>query len=324
MNKIFLSFLILIALGMILYSCSTLTNKGTVDVIVYSDVDSVKVFINNDTSLWYKTPAKISVIRSSKDILITAKNDSLKKEVIINSKLSNEFLYGNLLTYGIGYLIDLNSSKRFTYPEFIPIEFKEHTQYQTNDRAWLNPGKGCLNFKISIPEGNHFYQNIGKGYGSTFGFLGISFGAEYYFTDDFCINFDIGGLTDFMMPVPAPVDFMGSHESTFGTYGDIQIGRDFNRFHFDLGLQYFRTSFYRVETLELFPQYIDSLTYSYAYNNIGLSFSIYYKLSNWFNLGLNYYPSFMGWDSNKINWHYTHLFFFEILFKFGYFNLIGA
>jgi hypothetical protein len=313
----------IIALGITLYSCCTLTNKRTVDVTIDSDIDSVKICINKDTLHWYTTPATISLERSDKYFLITAKKDTLLKELIIRSHSSNNYAFTNLLTLGIGYFVDRNNPKRFTYPEYIPIQFKDHSQDEIKSKAWLKPWKGCLNFKISIPEGNHFYQNIGTGYRTTFGFNGISLGAEYYFTDKYCINFDVGGLTDIFVPF-GPVDYFGSFNTSSALYGDIQIGCDYDIMHFDFGLQYHKTFYNHFVDEEYYtPAINDSLSYTYSFNNYGLAFSTYFKITNWFNLGLNYYPSFIGWDDDKkVNIHYTHLLFFEVLFKFGYFNLI--
>ncbi len=299
-------------------SCATLINRRTVNVNVHSDVDSLKFCVNNDTNRWYYTPTCIYPIRSRNDLLITAKKDGVQNLIQINSKLSTAFWMGNMFSgIGIfGYAIDLTNPKRFAYPPYVTINLEPTNQYLTRRyKPWIKPEKHLLNFKLSIPEGNHFYLNKDHGYGNSFGFLGISGGAEYYFSDKYCVNMDIGALTDFMAPFPAPVDYKGSYDRSFATYGDIQIGRDFNRFHCDLGIQYNRTSYYERETVELYPDYIDRLKFSKIQNNIGLALSTYFRISNGFNLGINYYPSFFSWDKNKIQTHYGHLIFFEFVFK---------
>lgn len=314
MTRIFITLLI----GILFSSCATLINQRSVDVNVHSDVDSLKICVNNDTSRWYYTPTWINTERSRNDLLITAKKDGVRKLIQINSKLSTAFWLGNMFS-GIGvfgYAIDFTNPKRFAYPPFVTINFNSVHPYSTRKyKTWINPEKKLLNFKISIPEGNHFYLNKGHGYGNSFGFLGISGGVEYYFSDKYCINMDIGALTDFMVPFPAPIDYEGGYDRSSAIYGDIQIGSDFNRFHSDLGLQYNRTSYYERETVELFPDYIDTLKYSKFQNNMGLAFSTYYRISNGFNLGINYYPSFLSWDNNKLQTHYSHLLFFEFVFK---------
>lgn len=308
----------ILLVGFFFSSCATLIHQRTVNLNVYSDIDSVKFSVNNNTSRWYSTPSMINVERSKNDLLITAKKDSIQKLIQVNSKLSTAFWLGNLFSGAgiIGYAIDLTNPKRFTYPKYITINFNDSvSKLRKKYRTWLIPAKNVLSFKISIPEGNHLYLNKGNGYGSTFGFLGISGGFEYYFKDKYCFNMDIGALTDFMLPFPAPVDYMGSYQRSFATYGDIQLGTDFKRFHFDLGLQYSRTSHYERETVELYPNYIDTLKYSKQQNNIGLAFSTYFRISNGFNLGINYYPSIVAWDNSRFQTHYSHLIFFELIFR---------
>lgn len=306
-----------LAIGFLLSSCATLIHQRTVDVNVHSDTDSVKICISNDTTRWYNTPTWINVERSRNDLNIIARKDTIQKQINVKSKLSTAFWLGNMFSgIGIfGYAIDLTNPKRFTYPPNITIDFKSNNISTKKYRTWLRPEKGLLAFKISIPEGNHFYLNKGNGYGNTFGFLGISGGVEYYFSDKYCINMDLGALTDFMLPFPAPIVYEGSYQRSFATYGDIQLGSDYKRLHYDFGLQYTRTSHYERETVELFPEYIDTLKYSKTQNNIGFALSTYFRISNGFNLGLNYYPSFAAWDNSGFKMHYNHLIFFELNFR---------
>lgn len=312
-----IKYYIFLIIGILFCSCATLIHQKTVIVDVRSDVDSVKICVNNDTTRWYNTPTLINVERSRNDLKITARKDTIQKQINVKSKLSTAFWVGNIFsgTGILGYAIDLTNPKRFTYPTNITIDFKSNNFSNRKYRTWLTPEKGLLAFKISIPEGNHIYLNKGDRYGNTFGFLGISGGIEYYFSDKYCINMDLGALTDFMLPFPAPVDYEGSYQRSFAIYGDIQFGSDYKRLHYDFGLQYTKTMHYERETVELFPEYIDTLKYSKTQNNMGFAFSTYYRISNGFNLGLNYYPSFVAWDNSSFETHYSHLIFFELNFR---------
>ena len=180
---------------------------------------------------------------------------------------------------------------------------------------WAAPTKHSLAFKISIPEGNFLYLNKGHEYGNAFGFLGISGGAEYYFSDKYNINIDAGVLTDFMLPFPAPVDHMGDYQRSFAAYTDIQVGTDLKRFHIDAGFQYHKTSYYERETVELFPDYIDTLKYSKQQDNLGLAFSTYFRITRSFNAGFNYYPAFINLGNKPGETHYGHLLFLELIFR---------
>lgn len=309
--------LVAIATAIVLSSCSTLIHRKTTNIHVYSDIDSVRICNLKDTTLWFNTPATIYVERSENNLVLLAKKDTVEKVFHINSKLSASFWLGNMFSgLGIlGYAIDLTNPKRFTYPHYVTLNLKSTDKSIHSYHPWAAPEKGLLTFKLSIPEANHFYLNKGHGYGSEFGFLGISGGIDYYFTDKYCLNMDVGALTDFIVPVPAAVDYEGSYDQSFATYADIQLGRDFKRFHLDAGFQFNRTSYYERETIEVFPEYIDVLRYSQTQNNFGLALSSYYKISNSFHLGLNYYPSFIGWNNNKIQTHYSHILFLELNFR---------
>lgn len=294
-------------------SCATLIHHRTVAVDIYSDTDSVKICVNNDTIKWYNTPASIRTKRSPNSLNIIAEKDSTQQQINVKSELSNAFWIGNLVSgMGfLGYAVDLTNPQRFTYPATITINFKSNSFSTNNYRAWQPPEKGFLAFKISIPEGNHFYLNKGKGYGNTFGFLGISGGIEYYFSDKYCINTDFGALTNFAAPLPVPFCYDDNYQRAYAVYGDIQLGTDYKRFHYDFGVQYTRTSYYEREVVELSQGNTITLEYSKNQSNMGLALSSYYRILNGFNLGLNYYPSFAVWDNTGFSLHYTHLLFFE-------------
>ena len=184
-----------------------------------------------------------------------------------------------------------------------------------NQPKWKSPAKNDLAFKVSIPEGNFFYLNKGDSYGNAFGFLGLSIGCEYYFSDKYNINVDVGTLTDFIVPFPAPYDVEGSYDRSFAFYGDVQVGTNFNRFHIDAGIQYYKTSYYERETVSLFPDYIDTLKYAKHQGNLGLAFSSYFRITRSFNVGINYYPAIVVFDDHATKTHYGHLLFLELIFR---------
>lgn len=301
-------------------SCTTLMHQKTVGINVYTDVDSALVCIKN-TNECYLTPAKIDLVRSKSDVELIVKKDMLIKNVILDSRLSTAFWLGNIFNGSgvIGYAIDLTNPKRFTYPKNNYVSIAGRNRFDklllSKTQKWIPSIKNQLNFKISIPEGNHFYLNKGHGYGNAFGFLGISAGIEYYFSDLYSINTVFGVMTDFMLPFPAPVDYEGSYDRSFATYMNLQVGRDIKILHIDLGIQGNKTFYYERETVELFPEYIDTLKYSVNQYNVGVALSGYYKITNGFNLGLNYYPSCFTWNNGNFDLHYSHLLMFELVFK---------
>ncbi len=312
-----LCYLILLV-GILFDSCSTLVHQSTMNVNIHSNMDSTKVCVDNDTIHWHTIPATIITKRSKEDLVLTIKNDTIQQQLNVKSRLSTAFWLGNMFSgVGvIGYAIDLTNAKRYSYPTTVFVHFDDDNPRLTAKYStWLNPTKNLLNFKISIPEGNWFYLNTGNGYGNSFGFLGISGGFEYYFTNKYCLNIDFGGLTDFMLPFPAPVDYEGAYDRAFAIYGDIQIGSDYKRLHYDVGLQFNRTLYYERETVELYPEYVDTLKYSVKQTNLGLAFSTYYRITKGFNIGLNYYPSFITMQNGNTKFEYSHLLFLELSFR---------
>jgi len=304
----------------VLTSCASLIHRPTMYVNIYTDLDSATVYIN-DSQKSYSTPAQIEVERSNTDLKIMVGKDSVLNAHKITSRLSLAFWAGNFFnqTYGIGYAIDLTSPKRFTYPRNNYIILDSSNRFFSSGvqkpLRWVPPVRNQLSLKISIPEGNHFYINQGTDYGSAFGFTGLSAGLEYYVTDRYSINSDFAVMTDFMMPFPAPIETdVGSHRSTASIL-DIQLGYDIKSFHLDAGFQGNRTTYYDSAHFLLFPDNTAATRFTSRQFSAGLAFSGYYKFTNGFNLGLNYYPSLAVWNIGEFDFHYSHLITFEILFK---------
>lgn len=297
-------------------SCTTIIHQNTVRVSIYTDVDSATVNLK-DSSKYYVTPAKIDILRSKSDIELIVKKDSVEMSVFLKSRLSTAFWLGNLFNGSgiLGYAIDLSNPKRFTYPEnnYISLTgskgiYKAGLQ---KPKRWYPAVKNQINFKFSLPESNFFYLNRGYGYGSSFGFLGISAGLEYYISDRYSINSDIGVMMDFVSPFPASVKYVGSYRNSIANYMDLQVGRDISSFHLDFGIQGNKTKYSEADE----SSYIDSLKYPFEQYNLGLALSGHYKISNGFNLGLNYYPSLFAWNNEGFDINYSHLIMFELIFK---------
>ena len=301
----------MIGFGFLLNSCATLLHDNNVDVRVYSDTDSVKIFVNDDTTAYYP-PTVVNVKRSGKDLSITAWKDTVRKTVSINSRLSTAFWLGNLPTAYAGYIIDLTNSKKYTYPSDIKIHFNA---YKKSD-GWVMPKKYLLIGKFSIPVGQFMFLNKGNEYGHSFGFFGFSEGLEYYFSDKYSLNMDIGMLNGIEAPIPSPQNYHNCYERSDAGYADIQLGCDDGRFHSNVGLQINRTAHRKMGMYDLSPSYRDTLISSKFQNNVGIALSTSYRLSNNFHIGLNYFPSFFSWEKDHA-WkaRYSHLVFLEIKMK---------
>ena len=317
-------------------SCATITHRKTVRVNIYTDVDSALVCVK-DSDECYVTPAYIELTRSKSDVELLIKKDTVAKTLTLDSQLSSTFIIGNMF-FGIGgiagYLIDLTNPKLYTYPQYNYVSLTGNEKYNKSTTVKpvpisytrSLPKKNQLYFKVSLPEGNQFYLNQGPeyGYGTALGFLGISVGLEYYFSDLYSINFDIGTMMDFPLPFPAMVDYFGTYERSFANYIDLQIGRDVKFFNFDIGLQFNKTSFNVIESELNYREYNQQdykeyMNYFHEQFNAGLAFSGHYRVMNIFSVGINYFPSCFTWNKGDFDLHYSHLLMLELALRFKLF-----
>ena len=294
-------------------SCATIINRRTTDVRIISKKDPVKFYINGDSSAWSNTPQTLAIERSKNDLVITAKKDTVQKTFLIRSKLSTAFWLGNIFCGGLAaYAVDLFSSKRFTYPSEISIDFDKNTY--SIQKTLLDPEKGLLNLNFSIPEGNLFYIRQEKGYGSFAGFLGLTGGSQYYISNKHSIDLNAGIAGDLLLPIPVPVDYFGTYSRSSVFFVAAKFGSDYKRIHYAVGFQFNRSLFNRYNIAGSGAAY-DS-TFSINQNSAGLALSAYYRFSKTFSIGVNYDPSLIAWENKKANFHYSHLIFLDLLFQF--------
>ena len=313
-------------------SCATLVNSTYTHVNVYTKQDSVKVYLSDSAQFAY-APAQLIVARSKKPLEVTLEKQDLKKTVLVPAKLSPQFIFGNLAngTLLIGYLVDFSNPKRFKYPSkvYFDLEYlnnanlKYKTRVEPQFAIYQCPEsrkrdiacpRGTLSIKLSVPEGNSFVINKQTHIGKSFGFLGLTTEADYYYRDRKYFGIGAGTLTDFIIPVPAPFDAMGEYERSFGSYFDLLHGNDFKRFTVSYGLNFSKYSYYKRYTGELFPEYVDTLIYSKVEKRAGLSFSAVYRFNEYLNAGIKYLPSFYTISPGEFR--YGHFLFLDLAINF--------
>lgn len=313
-------------------SCATLVNSPFTKINLYTRQDSVKVYLSDSTQFAY-TPAQLIVARTKQPLEVTLEKHDLKKTVLIPAKLSPQFIFGNYANGSllIGYLIDLSNPKRFKYPSkvYFDLDYLNNTNLKYKTRVepqfalyqWpqgrkrdITCPRGTLSFKLSVPEGNSFVINKQTHIGKSFGFLGLTAEAGYYYRDRKYIGIGAGTLTDFIIPFPAPFDAIGEYERSFGSYLDVMHGHDYRRFSGSYGLNISRYSYYKRYTGELFPQYIDTLIYSKVETRAGLSFSAVYRFSEYASAGIKYLPSFYTFSPGEFR--YGHFLFLNLAIHF--------
>lgn len=313
-------------------SCATLVNSPFTKINLYTKQDSVKVYLSDSTQFAY-APAQLIVARSKKPLEVTLEKQDLKKTVLIPAKLSPQFIFGNYAngTLLIGYLVDFSNPKRFKYPSKVYFDLDYLNNANLKYKTRIEPQfalyqhsegrkrdiccpRGTLSFKLSVPEGNSFVINKQTHLGKTFGFLGITCEADYYYKDKQFIGTGTGWLTDFIIPIPAPVDYSGEYERSFGSYFDLLHGNDFKRFTVSYGLNFSKYSYYKRVTAEVSPEYIDTLLYSTHEKRAGLSFSAVYRFNEYSSAGIKYLPSFYTFNPGEFR--YGHFLFLDLAINF--------
>ena len=309
--------------GFVLFSCATISQKSTKGVRVCANVDSARVYIDESED-YYLTPEIVMLERSDKDVTLTVGTDSLQGGVVLKSRLSGAFWIGNVFSpiSLLGHLIDLQSPKRFTYPSLVYAQFnQEHNRVKFF--YWIPPVKGQVVWEGTALGINQFYLNRGDKYGAYRGLLGAATGLKYYFSDKNSIGVEIGLISDFPAPMPAPVDWGAEYHFTTSKIGGLQLGIDRDRMTLGCGLQANFLDHGSSELVESGQGAIDTLRYSVTSNNLGLSLSAGYRLSNGVSLRLRYYPSFITGNDKRWKSHYSHLMRLELVAVETLFRPVG-
>ncbi|MFM8743023.1 MAG: hypothetical protein ACKODM_06840, partial [Cytophagales bacterium] len=104
-----------LAINFLLTSCASIFNEQQTIVKIYTTKPS-KIIVGKDTFKTFINKAKLTFKRDKKNLNIKVVADSIEKNLVIKPK--NSFMYyGNILTYGLGFLVDRKKMKRYAYPK---------------------------------------------------------------------------------------------------------------------------------------------------------------------------------------------------------------
>jgi hypothetical protein len=125
MKKIILSAAVLALTG-----CASITGSKLQPVSVQTIQDSKEVSgvgctLTNDAGKWFvTTPGTVTVQKSTGDMAVDCKKDSLAGTETVVSK-SNGGVWGNILAGGpIGYVVDRNTGAGFDYPNSVTVALR--------------------------------------------------------------------------------------------------------------------------------------------------------------------------------------------------------
>lgn len=164
-------------------SCASLLNKKNTYVNITADKKSKIIFKNDTISLEKKIT--IYPTRSKKTIKLKILQDSLKQTFFLNRKLSATYLGNIFILYGIGYLIDLHTDKRFGYRKniYLKTDSINNKILVSNKKIAFIPQKTLLVYTYPLENINPFSVKtpiIGIEY---FFKKNLSFSAAYGFSN---------------------------------------------------------------------------------------------------------------------------------------------
>ena len=259
----------------------------------------------------------ISVPRSkTEELPIVVVKDSLRKTIRLRPTVSSKFYY-NVLSYGLGFLVDFRNPNRFGYRSGVYVNIDDPSDAHYHRYASFR--KNDLTFNLSVPYVNSFYFNDGKANGSQFGFWGVAAGANYYYSDNKFVSLQAGAAINLPIPVPAAVDYFGDTitvTNATSLFLNIKDNYVIGRFDLGYGLSVSRNTWREIRSIrDSTREYKSNILHDYVNTSIGGSFSAYYRLGRTIHMGLLYQPylfSLSGSPAVK----YEHTISFDVLWRF--------
>lgn len=315
-------------------SCATILNKQTTDVHIHDPRKSFAISYKDSVyqsqpydSKWtaHTNMVKLQPERRKEPLIFTVLEDTT---TILKYKptIDNRILL-NIATYGLGFIVDLNSNKRYTYPQYIDLQYprsssdKELAAYMSRKEEKPIDRKGRVNLEIGMPFLN-FMQSTPDFYGkhrNDFAVFGISLGADYYYNHNRYFN-----LTTAITGI-ANGNFYGcgfdeerlTHQiQTF--YNNITHNHRLWRFlSLGYGVSYGINWWRRTESTG--SRYEENGGYSHSEtvekrHVLGLAFNAYIMPTESFYFGVNYRPTFMRFQKQN-RFEYEHLISVSFGFK---------
>lgn len=306
-------FLLYILIPIGFNSCASFTQQEKVNVRVHNE-KPFKIVYEEDTLTSKRNRIKISPSRSKEGFEIVVLKDSSSTKIRVESIFSLDFYPFLLNRMGGGLAMRDLGNKKYTFPKHIYLDTIGGSSQYFDYNPWAYR-EGEVDFHLSLPHFNSFNLNpLNEGQKSNSGFWGIQLGLDFYHKRNRYIGLYYGLVTDFFIPVPAPVSIFGSYENMTSQYMAIYKGYRFRNCKFGYGMgiseNTWELKYYGDEQVitatkeERKNQYI----------TVGAYLPLYYQLRPSFHLGLIYRPSFYRFTSNN-KYVYEHVWSFDIAWK---------
>lgn len=295
-------------------SCASIFSARTTTVKVHTK-DPVSLM--HDNRIYYSVPkqpyyneytVRFDPIRSKDSLKFSIQNEHDTAHFEYKS-IINPTIFLNIFTYGIGFIPDLLSKKRYSYPQNINLT-KENIPILSDQ---YYPGKqpsnrkGMIVLDLGFPTFNfvNTYANFDKSHHNDFALFGISLGVDYYYHHDRYINLSTG-ITSYFD------GFYTTRESYVDEFFVQSFYTSFTHNHrlsenlsLGYGLSY-GLNWWKYNQGVRDDKYSHFTSILEKRNVLGLMFHARYILGEKVYLGVDYRPSFFRFQS-KDKFKYEHL-----------------
>lgn len=292
-------------------SCVTIWGTKDKDVHIHAaagshvTIDTACKALILDSSRSSPNELYIHVLRGKLKLLVNVQEDTLVKHFSIRPRLS--FLYYENIFSGPGFVglaVDDFTPKRFDFPSEIYLY-----PHQKHYRKYAYPlhKKEGYSINLSLPYVNGFYVQDKKTSQSNVGFFGGSIGGNYRYQAKRFISLQAGAVTNFELPIPAPLDRFGDtvkQTKINSIFINIRDNRSIGRFDFGYGLHMSWYSWNRYTTYR--KENRTDTTFHYYAASGGLALSSYYRLGRNIHVGVLYQPGFISFLPHDTQFLYTH------------------
>ena len=182
-----------------------------------------------------------------------------------------------------------------------------------NNNEDLNMTKGTFRFIVSFPYINSFYlQPENENFKNNTGFMGSTFGLDYFYKTNRYFNFSFSQIVDFYSPLPFR-DHEKVYELMDSYYISLSNNHKVNRFSFGYGFSFAQNN-WEVINNSWDENSSTREPVKKTNNAIGLVSSSYFQLTPTFHLGIVYRPTFLRPDIEPM-FKYEHTISIDIGWK---------
>jgi len=296
-------------------SCATLLNSKTKRIDIITNTPA-KVTLNNQTLENVNNRTKFIALRDIRPVKFSVYNDSVIKNITLDSKNSFAYWMNIYPSLGLGMLVDKDKPKRYTYPSRVYVDMTNNDSKFTTYYPFYR--KGSVVLHVSLPHINGFLlKPIGED--STMrslGFWGIKLGINYFHNKNQFLDLSVSAVSDFFAPFPGAIDIWGEYDLMTSIYSSFSNNHRIGRFSLGYGLSFSKNTWdHRYYDRFNAPPPLREPFKKSEYI-LGFIFPIYHQFGEYFFMGLIYRPTFLKVHP-ETQLVYEHLISFDFAWKFN-------